>query len=326
MSTRVDSLLRTKPMSPAASRTRMRPTAAIGGVAVLRRGETSTVGRTVRRVQLTRTFDRCVFDAATVRRGLETYEGLPRETPITRITRVLYDGPDRWSFDDDDEFFAAYTQGFVFATYEAQALSELGDDDFKVEVNDQATDVKTRISAGRAARGEIERVVSVFSDVADTAYRREPPRPPQPPDPPPEPPTIFIGHGGSPVWRDLKDHLQDQHGYAVEAYETGARAGHAIRDILEQMLSRSSFAVLVMTAEDEQSDGGSRARQNVVHEAGLFQGRLGFDRAVVAIERGAESFSNLEGIHQLRFGQGNVREVFGDVLATLRREFPDRAR
>jgi hypothetical protein len=38
---------------------------------------------------------------------------------------------------------------------------------------------------------------------------------------------IFIGHGRSTDWRDLKDHLQDKHGIQVEAYETGSREGHA---------------------------------------------------------------------------------------------------
>ncbi len=71
----------------------------------------------------------------------------------------------------------------------------------------------------------------------------------------------------------------------VEAYEVGARAGHAIRDVLQRMLSNSAFAVLIMTGEDQTPDAGvMRARQNVVHEAGLFQGRLGFERAVVLLE------------------------------------------
>jgi predicted nucleotide-binding protein len=124
----------------------------------------------------------------------------------------------------------------------------------------------------------------------------------------------------------LKDHLHEQHGYELEAYETGARAGHTIRDILERMMDRSTFAILVLTAEDEQADGELRARQNVVHETGLFQGRLGFDRAIVAIEEGVEPFSNLQGIHQLRFNAGNIREIYGDVLATMRREFPGHTR
>jgi predicted nucleotide-binding protein len=83
------------------------------------------------------------------------------------------------------------------------------------------------------------------------------------------------------------------------------------------MVDKSSFATLVMTAEDEQSDGGMRARQNVIHEAGLFQGRLGFPRAILLIEEGVEEFSNVQGVQYIRFAKNNIKETFGEVLATL---------
>lgn len=134
-------------------------------------------------------------------------------------------------------------------------------------------------------------------------------------------PKIFIGHGRNNLWRDLKDHLQDKQGYEIVAYEVGARAGHAIRDILTDMLSESSFALLIMTAEDETVDGQFRARQNVIHEIGLFQGKLGFNRAVILLEDGTEEFSNIQGIEQIRFSKGNIKETYGEVLATIKREF-----
>ena len=127
---------------------------------------------------------------------------------------------------------------------------------------------------------------------------------------------MAAGFGG-----DLKDHLQDKHGYDVQAYEIGSRAGHTIRDILEEMLEESSFALLVLTGEDETKDGKLHARQNVVHETGLFQGKLGFSRAIVLLEDGTEEFSNIAGIQQIRFSKGNIKETFGDVLAVLKREF-----
>ena len=70
----------------------------------------------------------------------------------------------------------------------------------------------------------------------------------------------------------------------------------------------------------EAKDGTLRARQNVVHEAGLFQGKLGFSRAIILLEEGTEEFSNIHGLHQIRFGKGNIKESFGDVLAVLKRE------
>ena len=76
-----------------------------------------------------------------------------------------------------------------------------------------------------------------------------------------------------------------------------------------------------MTGEDTMEDGTVRARQNVIHETGLFQGRLGFTKAIVLKEAGTEEFSNLHGVNQIRYSKGNIKETFGDVLAVLKREF-----
>jgi predicted nucleotide-binding protein len=86
------------------------------------------------------------------------------------------------------------------------------------------------------------------------------------------------------------------------------------------MTDQASFAILVHTAEDEQADGGLRARQNVVHETGLFQGKLGFSRAVIVRQRGCGEFSNLAGLNELQY-TADIKEAFGGVLAVLRREF-----
>ncbi len=87
------------------------------------------------------------------------------------------------------------------------------------------------------------------------------------------------------------------------------------------MLEKSSIAFLVMTAEDEDSAGKMHARENVIHELGLFQGRLGFPRAIALIEESTNEFSNIHGIQQIRFSKGNIKESFGDVVATIKREF-----
>ncbi len=131
---------------------------------------------------------------------------------------------------------------------------------------------------------------------------------------------VFIGHGRSPAWRELADHLRDHHGYRVITFESEPRIGQAITVVLARMIAEASFAILVHTAEDEQSDGGLRARQNVVHETGLFQGRLGFSRAIIVRQRGCDDFSNLAGLQELHYSD-EIRETFGEVVAVLRREF-----
>lgn len=133
--------------------------------------------------------------------------------------------------------------------------------------------------------------------------------------------SIFIGHGHDAQWQSLKDHLQDQHGFKVVAYEIGPRAGRSIKEVLDEMANSSSFALLVMAGEDVDASGDLHARENVVHELGLFQGRLGFRRAIAMVENDVTEFSNIHGLNPIRFPKGGIKETFGDVLATIRREF-----
>jgi len=224
-----------------------------------------------------------------------------------------------WNHDSFTEFLSDYRRFVNKATYTVQAGTYyLSVDADYMYIKGTSTYAKSaRITARAPSRAEIEEIFAVFEESASAARLLEPPAPKAPKIVP----TIFIGHGRSLQWRELKDHLQEKHEYRVVAYETGARAGHTVRDNLEDMLKESSFALLVMTAEDETSDGLKRARQNVVHEAGLFQGRLGFRRALMLVEKDLDLFSNVDGIEYLEYSKGNIKETFGEVLATLKREF-----
>jgi len=132
--------------------------------------------------------------------------------------------------------------------------------------------------------------------------------------------NVFIGHGRSTAWRDLKDFLQDRLDLPWDEFNRVPVAGITNIGRLTQMLDDASIAFLVMTAEDEQSDGSLHARMNVVHEAGLFQGRLGFTRAIVVLEEGCEEFSNIQGLGQIRFPEGNINAIFEEVREVLERE------
>ncbi len=131
---------------------------------------------------------------------------------------------------------------------------------------------------------------------------------------------VFIGHGGSPVWRELKDFLQDRLQLDWEEFNRVSAAGVWTGSRLSSMLESASMAFLVFTAEDEHADSSRHARENVIHEAGLFQGRLGFERAIVLIEEGCAEFSNIHGLGQIRFPKGNISAKFEDVRSVLERE------
>jgi predicted nucleotide-binding protein len=132
--------------------------------------------------------------------------------------------------------------------------------------------------------------------------------------------TIFIGHGRSPVWRELKDFLEKRLHLSVDEFNSVPVAGVPTVTRLEEMLSAAAFAFLVMTADDELPDGKLHARLNVVHEVGLFQGRLGFKKAIILLEEGCEEFSNIHGLGQIRFPKGNVSAKFEEIRAVLERE------
>jgi predicted nucleotide-binding protein len=102
--------------------------------------------------------------------------------------------------------------------------------------------------------------------------------------------NIFIGHGRSQQWRELKDFITERFRLPVDEFNRVPVAGITNIQRLQQMLDQAEFAFLVMTAEDETSEGRLRARQNVIHEVGLIQGRLRFTKAIVLLEEECEDF------------------------------------
>jgi predicted nucleotide-binding protein len=131
---------------------------------------------------------------------------------------------------------------------------------------------------------------------------------------------MFIGHGHSQEWKDLRHFLLSRLNLECEEFNQASAAGLSTVTRLAQMLDSVSFAFLVMTAEDVHEDGTHHARENVIHEIGLFQGRLGFERAIVLKEEGCAEFSNIKGLTHISFPKGNIGAVFEEVRVVLERE------
>jgi predicted nucleotide-binding protein len=132
--------------------------------------------------------------------------------------------------------------------------------------------------------------------------------------------NVFIGHGRSLVWLELKDFVKDRMKLPWDEFNRVPVAGVTNVARLSEMLDSAGIAFVVLTAEDEMTDGKERARQNVVHEAGLFQGRLGFSRAIVLLEDGCEEFSNIQGLGHIGFPTGEISACFEKVRQVLERE------
>jgi len=252
---------------------------------------------------------------------------LQKYTPIKKkgdyflesLTLTIHFGTERWTYDDENEFFADYRSNFITANYNYQRIASNRSGSLDIDVSFIPKEPRSDVSVKMPSRSEIEAVFEIFEEALESCSLPKP-------TPPAEPPweskvTIFIGHGRNAQWRDLKDHLSDKHGLKVEAYEIGARGGLTIKEVLEEMLTASSFALLVMTGEDEDAKGAFHARENVIHELGLFQGRLGFRKSIVLLEENTAEFSNIQGVNQIRFSKNSIQKTFGEVIATLKREF-----
>lgn len=250
-------------------------------------------------------FKDALFDVEIIKESIEKFVDKQKTKNSYRLKKEN----ETWEYDDEREFFADYRKN-----HESSTLRK-SNENINITIS-YTKNSDTTISIKALSRGEIESAFEIFeknyknSIVEITKEVKSP--------------IIFIGHGRSMQWRDLKDHLGDKHDFKIEAYETGARAGHQIKDILEDMSSKSTFAILVMTAEDKHDNGKFNARPNVIHEIGLFQGKLGFSKAIVLLEDSTDEFSNLQGIQQIRYSKGNIKETFGDVLATIKREFENK--
>lgn len=130
---------------------------------------------------------------------------------------------------------------------------------------------------------------------------------------------VFIGHGRREDWRALKDFLEKRLGLKVEEFSRISTAGLSTRERLAEMLGNAKFSFVVLTAEDEHG-GQLYARENVVHELGLFQGRLGFLKAIAVVEEGCSEFSNIVGLRQVRFHKNDITSCFEEIRKVLERE------
>lgn len=131
---------------------------------------------------------------------------------------------------------------------------------------------------------------------------------------------VFIGHGGSYTWTQLRDFLRDRFNLDYEEFNRESVVGVSNKERLRGMLDNSSLAFVVMTAEDEHVDTTKHARENVIHEIGLFQGKLGFHRTIVLLEEGCSQFSNIEGQGQIRFPKNNILAKAEEIRGVLERE------
>jgi predicted nucleotide-binding protein len=122
---------------------------------------------------------------------------------------------------------------------------------------------------------------------------------------------IFISHGHDELLKlKLKDFIVYRFKLSPMVLSEQPSQGLTIVEKLEKVSEQCSFALVLMTKDDEQKDGGIRARQNVVHEIGFFQGKYGRRNVVLLAEKGVEVFTNISGIVRIEFDPTSFETVF----------------
>jgi predicted nucleotide-binding protein len=129
--------------------------------------------------------------------------------------------------------------------------------------------------------------------------------------------TIFISHGNSNLWKDVARFIEHELECEALVLQEQPNRGRTIIEKLEEETQRCHFAIIIMTAEDEQLDGSYRTRQNIVHEIGFCQGVFGRQCVLVLKQNGVQDFANLSGIVYEEFYGNNIKSTFEKIRIEL---------
>lgn len=121
--------------------------------------------------------------------------------------------------------------------------------------------------------------------------------------------TVFIIHGhDSAFMNDVKLLLMTAGVNNIVLHEQPDR-GRTIIDKLVEESSTSNYAIALLSPDDKQEDGSSRARQNVVLEIGYFIGLLGKERVRLLKKGDIEIPSDLQGILYEKYDDSGAWKV-----------------
>jgi len=129
---------------------------------------------------------------------------------------------------------------------------------------------------------------------------------------------VFITHGSANDWREVQSFIEKDVELPTLELAQEPNQGRTVLQKLDQESSRCSFAVIVMTGDDVDSDGNLRARENVMHEIGYFQGKYGMKAVCLLHEEGTNIPSNIHGLVYIPFTKDTVSATFSLLQRELK--------
>ena len=129
---------------------------------------------------------------------------------------------------------------------------------------------------------------------------------------------IFISHGGNSEWFAVQRFLEDRFDAPVHSFESAPWGGRQIAEAISSYLDRCGLSVCVLTAEDFTRDGRKFARQNVIHEVGLFQGQHGLDSVVLLVEEGCDFVPQASVPYTIYFPHNKIHRTFYELTEIVK--------
>lgn len=131
------------------------------------------------------------------------------------------------------------------------------------------------------------------------------------------PKRVFISHGRSKEWYKVQAYIEKD--VKLETLELAQEPilGRTVLQKLNDESGRCGYAVIVMTGDDIIGEE-VRARENVMHEIGFFQGKYGLQNVTLLHEEGVNIPSNIHGLVYIPFPKDTVEATFGVLTRELK--------
>lgn len=131
---------------------------------------------------------------------------------------------------------------------------------------------------------------------------------------------IFVGRSRSEILTKLIAFLEDELSVKTITYDSESKKDDSVTSVSEKLLNDATFAILVLTTDDETKEDRIKVHRSLVYETGLFQGKLGFKKVLILHQRGIGDLSDFTKAHSIKLIDENIEQTFNEIRQILKNE------